>query len=140
VNDDEASLHAIGESLKSVKLDCVHVAAPIRPPSERWVQCPPRRNIDLALRMLPRAIDTTLPEGGIFPSRAEDVIQHLLDIASVHPLREDQAIGLIVSSGRCRVEASMLLDFLVESSRLKRREYAGGKFYTAAINKVSEEP
>jgi len=130
VNDDEASLQAIGELLKSVKLDCVHVAAPIRPPSEKWVRCPSRESIELALRILPRAIDTTSPEGGVFPSPAEDIIRHLLDIASVHPLREDQAIDLIVSSGRCRIDASMMLDSLVESSDLKRREYAGREFYT----------
>jgi wyosine [tRNA(Phe)-imidazoG37] synthetase (radical SAM superfamily) len=139
VNDDEASLQEIGELLKPIKLDRVHVATPIRPPSEKWVRCPSRESIEFALRILPRAIDTTSPEGGVFPSPAEDIIRHLLDIASVHPLREDQAIDLIVSSGRCRIDASMMLDSLVESSDLKRREYAGRVFYTKT-RKASEKP
>jgi len=139
VNDDEASLQAIGELLEPIKLDRVHVAAPIRPPSEKWARCPSRESIEFALRILPRAIDTTSPEEGAFPSPAEDIIRHLLDIASVHPLREDQAIDLIVSSGRCRIDASMMLDSLVESSDLKRREYAGRVFYTKS-RKASEKP
>lgn len=139
VNDDEASLQAIGELLKPVKLDCVHVATPIRPPSEKWVRCSPRESIELALRILPRAIDTTSPEGEVPPSLTEDIVRHLLDIASVHPLREDQAIDLIVSSGRCRIDASMMLDSLEESSDLERREYAGRVFYTKT-RKASEKP
>jgi len=139
VNDDEASLQAIGELLEPIKLDRVHVATPIRPPSEKWVRCSSRESIEFALRILPRAIDTTSPEGGVFPSPAEDIIRHLLDIASVHPLREDQAIDLIVSSGRCRIDASMMFDSLVESSDLKRREYAGRVFYTKS-RKASEKP
>jgi wyosine [tRNA(Phe)-imidazoG37] synthetase (radical SAM superfamily) len=130
VNDDDVSLQAIGELLKRIKLDRVHVAAPIRPPSEKSVRCPPRHSIELALEILPRAVDTTSPEGVILPSITEDVIRHLLDIASVHPLREDQAINLIVSSGRCKVDATAILDSLVKSSYLERSEYAGRVFYT----------
>lgn len=137
VNDDEASLQAIGELLKPIKLDRVHVAAPIRPPSEKWVRCSPRESIELALRILPRAIDTTSSEGEVPPSLTEDIVRHLLEIASVHPLREDQAIDLIVSSGRCRIDASMMLDSLAESSALERREYAGRVFY-AGTKKASE--
>jgi wyosine [tRNA(Phe)-imidazoG37] synthetase (radical SAM superfamily) len=137
VNDDKVSLQAIGELLKPIKLDRVHVAAPIRPPSEKWVGCPPRESIELALRILPRATDTTPPEGEVLPSRTEDVVRHLLDIASVHPLREDQAIGLIVSIGLRRIDASTMLDSLVESSALERREYAGRVFYTKT-RKASE--
>ena len=139
VNDDKVSLQAIGELLKPIKLYRVHVAAPIRPPCEKWVRCPSEESIELALRMLPRATDTTTPEGEVLPSRTEDVVRHLIDIASVHPLREDQAIDLIVSSGRCRIDASTMLDSLVESSALERREYAGRVFYTKT-RKASEKP
>ncbi len=129
INDDLASVEALGELIRNANPDCVHVTAPIRPPTEPWVRCPSRESIELALRILPRAIDSTMPEGDLPGTRTEDIKRHVLDVSSFHPLEEEQALGLIMSTGRCRTDASLILKSIVEERMLERREYAGRVFY-----------
>lgn len=85
VNDDTAALSEIGEIVRDRRPAEVHLTAPIRPPSKRSVQPPMRSAVDMALSLIPGAVDFTYPEAVDMPYSGEDAVRHLLDISGTHP-------------------------------------------------------
>ena len=129
VNDTEQSLEDIGSLIAKLEPAEVHLTAPLRPPSESSVQPPTEETVELALRNIPGAVDFTYPEQTEMPPSTEDVVRRLLDITGTHPLRRDQAVALLIDSGRTESEASSTLTSLVDSSALVALERHGRTFY-----------
>jgi len=128
LNDSAESLKSIRDIVESLEPSRIYLNAPIRPPSEPWVKIPSRESIELALELLPDAIDMTRPEEGEFIAISESKIEALLEIAKNHPLREDQAME-ILSDGRDALRAAQRLEQLVSEGKLKQTEYEGRKFF-----------
>jgi wyosine [tRNA(Phe)-imidazoG37] synthetase (radical SAM superfamily) len=129
LNDDRESLTRIGEMISDMRPAETHITAPLRPPSMRSVQPPARSSIDLALRLIPGAIDFTYPEGADMPYSGDNAIQHLIDVSGTHPLRRDQAISILVGAGRTEREAAESLDSLVGSSALAALKRGRSTYY-----------
>ncbi len=129
LNDDADSLRRIGGLLAEIEPDEVHLAAPIRPPSESSANPPTERTIQLALQLIPGSIDFTQPEKAGMPSSYSDPIRQIIDISGTHPLRRDQAMGILVAAGRTEEEATAAMDALVESQTLVKLVRDGNIFY-----------
>jgi wyosine [tRNA(Phe)-imidazoG37] synthetase (radical SAM superfamily) len=132
INDSDETLERIRVAIEPLNPDCVHLMAPTRPPAESWIECPSRIRISAAMRIIPNSSDMTEPESSGMPSYSDEEIGHLIGIASMHPLRDDQAVALLASKGLSESEARNILEVLVASSRLDRKEYAGKMFYRAS--------
>ena len=129
INDHPESLREIGDAVRAVGPAETHLTAPLRPPSVSTVQPPSRDTIELALSLIPDAIDFTYPESSAMPSTEEDSLRHLVDIAGTHPLRHDQAISVLVGAGYGKDAACVLMDKLVDSGALLRLDRHGTIFY-----------
>ena len=132
INDSDEVLQRIKMAIEPLNSDGVHLMAPTRPPAESWVEGPSRIRISAAMRIIPNSSDMTEPESSGMPSYSDEEISHLIGIASMHPLRDDQAVTLLASKGLSEPEARNILEALVASSRLDRKEYAGKVFYRAS--------
>ena len=72
-------------------------------------------------------------EGAVSYGLVADVIEDLLSITSVHPMREEAVLKLLGKSGKGSDE----LRLLVKQERLKVLEYEGRRFYMRALNVTS---
>lgn len=129
VNDDRQSLEEIRTAIEPLKADRVHLTAPTRPPAERWIQCPTKEAIELAVSLIPGALDTTEPEEGSFGSRREKVVEDVLSMARIHPMREEQVLDVFSDAGLTQKEAFDILKRLLDDSMMIRAEHAGRVFY-----------
>jgi wyosine [tRNA(Phe)-imidazoG37] synthetase (radical SAM superfamily) len=118
LNDHVESLRRIGELVGDIEPAEIHLTAPIRPPTVSTVNPPTRETIELALRLLPGSVDFTYPEETDMPSSYSDPVRQVTDIAGTHPLRRNQAVGVLVGAGRTEEEAAAAIDALVESQVL----------------------
>lgn len=138
INDSDETLERIRAAIEPLNPDGVHLMAPTRPPAESWIECPSRIRVSAAMRIIPNSSDMTEPESSGMPSYSDEEIGHLIGIASMHPLRDDQAVALLASKGLSEPEARSILEALVTSSRLDRKEYAGKVFYRASRSEVND--
>jgi wyosine [tRNA(Phe)-imidazoG37] synthetase (radical SAM superfamily) len=129
VNDDRSSLEDIAKVLEGIEPDKVHLTAPTRPPSEKWVKCPTKEAVELALATIPASSATMEPEAGEFGFIEDSVVEDLLAMAAVHPMREEQVLGVLVDAGYSKDKAIDILDGLVESSTMSKTEHLGEVFY-----------
>lgn len=129
VNDDRRSLEEIRTCIEPLHADKIHLTAPIRPPSERWILCPTKEAVELAMQLIPGSVDTMGHEEGGFGSRREKVVEDLLDMARVHPMREEQIIDVFRKSGLSPEEASEHLARMVDEGVILRTEHVGKVFY-----------
>jgi wyosine [tRNA(Phe)-imidazoG37] synthetase (radical SAM superfamily) len=142
LNDHAESLRRIGELVDDIEPAEIHLTAPIRPPSVSTVNPPTSETVELALRLIPGSVDFTYPEEADMPSSYSDPVRQLTDIAGTHPLRRDQAVGVLVGAGRTEAEAAATIDALVESQvlvALARNEdifYVRGRPGTGAMQHV----
>jgi len=129
VNDDEQSLKGIGGIIETLDADRVHLTAPTRPPAERWVKCPTRESIELAMRIIPGTIDTTMDEEGQFGVGSRTAIEDLVRIMEVHPMSEEQILDALMSAGLTHEDSMATMQRLCDDPRITRIEHRGKTFY-----------
>lgn len=128
INDSQESLVNIRKAVLSIGADRTFVTVPVRPPAEMRASAPDPEIVLRALEMLPGAVDMTGPETGDFSASTDDPIAHLLDIATNHPLREDQVTTLL-SGHYSGDEMVTAIEGLVDERRLERKHYGKTVFY-----------
>jgi len=139
LNDSSKALEEISAIIRSLEPTRVHLTAPMRPPTERWVREPSRRAVQLALSIIEGAEDVTGLEAEEFKVRLEDEVEDLLAIATMHPLREEQAQHILMDAG---MEGDQALDFLLElvaEGRLRFERLGGSTFYRALTPKKGRD-
>ncbi|MBK7386518.1 MAG: radical SAM protein [Methanothrix sp.] len=128
INDDQASLQAIGEFLEGIDPDVSYVSAPIRPPAESWVQMPSPERLCQAYQIFDQRVKRVELlagyEGDSFDLTG-DTREDILAIASVHPMREAALRGFLDKSAG----GWAIIEDLVERKELLRIEYQGNVFY-----------
>ena len=128
INDDEASLLAIGEFLVSIDPDVSYISVPIRPPAESWAQMPSPESLCLAYQIFSQRLKRVELlagyEGDSFDFTGE-AKEDILAIASVHPMREAALRRFLEKSG----DSWDVIEELVDRKELLRIEYQGNTFY-----------
>lgn len=129
VNDDRKSLEEIASVLQPIRADRIHLTAPIRPPTLSRVRCPTREAIELAKTIIPGSVDTTGPEEGSFDSIRSRVVEDLLGMARVHPMREEQVMDVFQKAGVSRQQGLDILKKLQDQGRITSSEHRDVRFY-----------
>jgi len=128
LNDDPASLEAIAAFLDQLQPAIAYLAVPTRPPAESWTQPPSEETLHRAYQIfsarLPRVEFLVSYEGDSF-SVGSNVIEDLLGIMAVHPMREQAVIRILQAAGSDQ-EA---LDQLLAQGVVARVSYGGNWFY-----------
>jgi wyosine [tRNA(Phe)-imidazoG37] synthetase (radical SAM superfamily) len=128
VNDSDESIEHVAAFVERLRPKVAYVAAPTRPPAEPWVRPASEETFNRAFQRfserLPRVELLTGFEGTEFGTTG-DVVQDLLSITAVHPMREDAALALLAKNQADRG----VLDRLVAENLLKPVTYRDHVFY-----------
>ena len=132
INDSEGSIDGVARFLQQLDPKTAYLAVPIRPVAESGNRPPSEAIINRAWQQLNRHLDRvetlTGYEGDAFATTG-DVVQDLLSITAVHPMREQAVLALLAKQGY----GSEVLDALLNEGKLRLTEYEGRRFYLRAI-------
>ena len=128
LNDSPNELHATGKFLKLMEPDCSYISVPTRPPAEDWVNAPSEESINRAYYILTEYLENVAYlidyEGDDFTA-TDDVESNLLDILSVHPMRDTAVMKFLSEAQKPESALTELLNRCV----IKQIEYDGKIFY-----------
>jgi len=128
INDGGVSVDNTAEFIRGLDPNLAYITVPIRPPAEEWVKVPSDQTILKVIREYSsknlRVVALTDKEYGDF-TYTGDVRSDILAITSVHPMREDSVREMLDRSG----SQWELIEKMVETGELSRREYEGISFY-----------
>jgi len=128
VNDGTEEVSRIARFLSEVRPVLAYLDVPCRPPAESWAAVPSQEALTAARRALEEAgipVELLGETGGLSFGFTGDVERDILAIASVHPLSQEQADGLLSRAGADR----SVIERLVASGLLVRVSHAGTTFY-----------
>jgi wyosine [tRNA(Phe)-imidazoG37] synthetase (radical SAM superfamily) len=133
VNDGEENVTAVADFLARLKPDRAYLAIPTRPPAEHWALPPDEDVINHAYQILSERVDRVEYligyEGTEFSSTG-DVVEDLLSITAVHPMRADAVWALLA-----KADAEWaVVDGLVEQNRLVETRHDGQLFYLRRLS------
>ena len=131
-NDDESPLTATAEFLGQLNPSTAYIAIPTRPPAESWAQKPDENTLNLACQIMDKHVNSTEILMGFSDdaySMTGDVVQGLLAITAVHPMRESQAVAYL-EKGDMRKSK---LDELVAQQELVRVIHEDQAFYVRKL-------
>ena len=132
VNHYENQISEIADFLAELKPFKAYLSIPTRPPALEWVKAPRADAVNRAYQVLKERIDRVEYligyEGNEFSSTG-DIVQDLLSITAVHPLRED-AVGNLLSHAQAEWD---VVHKLMEKNLIIKEEYEGRTFYLRKI-------
>mgnify|MGYP001339346780 CR=1 FL=1 len=131
VNDHDPCIEKIAEQLSLIGPSKAYLLVPTRPPAESYVKRASPASVSSAVQIISslsganvECITEDETEEGFFFT--ESVVEDLLSIASVHPVREDIVDRLL----KKRKEEKSIITGLLEQGRLIEFMYEGKKFYS----------
>lgn len=126
-NDTPAAIREVAGFLCKINPARSYLAAPIRPPAEKWVQAPAETSMLEAYNIFKDQllhVEYLLTSAESCAIVGDDLAQELLAITAVHPLREETVSGLLND----RENGHQILNELLESKKLFFTEFEGQRF------------
>ena len=132
VNDGEENISAIADFLVQLEPARAYLAIPTRPPAEPWARPPAEAVLNRAYQIFRERLDQVEYligyEGTEFSSTG-DVVEDLLSITAVHPMRADAVRDLVARAGA----DWSAVEGLVERERLVATRHNGRTFYSRKL-------
>jgi wyosine [tRNA(Phe)-imidazoG37] synthetase (radical SAM superfamily) len=135
VNDDEKEISRVAEFLVNLKPVKSYVAIPTRPPAENWVKPASEDVINLAYQKFREKLGENRVEyligyeGDSFASTG-DFVEDLMNITSVHPMREDALENFLKKAN----SDWSVVHNLIKKGKLIELEFEGKKFYMRKLS------
>jgi wyosine [tRNA(Phe)-imidazoG37] synthetase (radical SAM superfamily) len=126
INDSPETLEQTRWFLQAVKPDRVFVDTPLRPPAEDFARPVTPEALVRAEKALGGAQPSGFDFGAFTIAAGTDPLETLAGICKRHPMREDQAIELLVDSG---IDPLPVLEALRADPRFRAERYAGQTFF-----------
>lgn len=130
LNDSAEALEKLADFLAMVRPQIAYLLVPTRPPAERSVRRPSNARLLEAARMIRRTAGVKVEwitgderEDGFFCT--ENIVEDLLSITAVHPLRAE----IVDEITKNRASGENLVEELVKQGLLLEFWYEGKKFY-----------
>jgi len=134
ITDTPLSLEPTISFLREIDPHVAYFSIPIRPPCENWVKPPVKEFMEhfllTTIHTLPTMDILFEAETGNFVSTG-NLINDILDITSVHPLREEALKGLIANTGN----GWEVVDNMVKMKNIACVHYHSGNFYVRRFTK-----
>lgn len=128
LNDDDEAATAMAGFLEKLGPAVAYLSIPTRPPAEKDVHAPDEAVLNRVFQIISRKISVlelnTGYEGNAFASTG-NVVEDLLSITSVHPMREE-AVKELLSKTKADWN---VVEQLIEKKELMQTQYEGKKFY-----------
>lgn len=132
VNESIEEIEKIACFIKDVSPSTAYISIPTRPPAESYVRPADEEKINLAFQTFKEAgINTECIIGfeGTEFGHTGDVVEDLLSILSVHPMRRDAVEEFLRKVGA----VWEVVDELLEEERIREVEYQNSRFYIRTI-------
>ncbi len=138
VNDATEQQTMVAKFIGSISSDKSYLSIPTRPPAETWVKPAQEEKLNNAFQIFTgQGINVEYLigyEGNSFASTG-DIIEDLLGIMSVHPLREDGLKSVLL-----KAHASWdLITVLLGQKKIIQTEYNGKKFFMRTLPKKQSD-
>ena len=137
VNDGQENVTAIADFIARLNPARAYLAIPTRPPAEPWARPPSEAVINRAYQIFRERLDRVEYligyEGNEFSSTG-DVVEDLLSITAVHPMRADAVRDLVSRAGA----DWPVVEELVERERLVPTHHNGRTFYLRKLAVTSD--
>ncbi len=128
VNDRTEELEKVAELLGGLSPKKSYISIPIRPPAEPWVKSAVENTVNEAFHKFhERGVKAEYLigyEGNTFAFTG-NIVEDLLGIMSVHPIREDGVRALLLKAH----ESWSVIESLLDQKKIIRTEYCGKKYY-----------
>ncbi len=140
VNDHPSCIEMIGKQIESIQPQKAYLLVPTRPPAEQFVNRAESKSITDAA-MLIRSISGVSVECIVEDDNKEgffftdDIIDDLLSITSVHPIREDIINHLLKN----KKADYIVLQELIKQNKIIEFTYEGKKFYKKNLDDNSDK-
>ena len=135
VNDQIKNIEDTADYIKGLNPKKSYLSVPTRPPAEIEVKPTSENNLNIAYQVFTKhGIDTEYLigyEGNNFGFTG-DIVEDLLGIASVHPIRKEGVIELLKKADK----DWSVVDNLLHESKLMEVEYQNRKFYVRKFERV----
>lgn len=129
VNDSTDEADLLADYISNINPDTAYIAVPIRPPAEKLVEIPHEADLVRLYQIFKKKINRVEYlinyEGNQITNTEKDVTKDILDITSVHPLREN-AIRKILHQAKTDEN---LINELVVKNQIIKAHYLGETFY-----------
>jgi wyosine [tRNA(Phe)-imidazoG37] synthetase (radical SAM superfamily) len=132
INDGEKAVRSVADFLNTLDINTSYLAIPTRPPTVQGVHAPDESILNRAYQVFAEQLSKVEYligyEGDAF-AFSGDVEVDLLNITSVHPMRESAVKDLLQ-----RAQADwVIVKHLVSSGKLKKTEYAGENYFVRSF-------
>ncbi len=133
INDSEQEAGDIADFLKRIRPDIAYISIPTRPPAEDWALPPDEESINRTFQLFSDRLQQVEYligyEGNAFACTG-NIQEDLLEITSVHPMREEALSDIL---DRANADWSVV-DSLLNRGLIKETEYSGKKFFMRTIS------
>ncbi len=133
VNDSDENILQISDFLTELDPDEAYVSVPTRPPAEKWVGPANEQVINKAYQIFGEDLEKVEHligyEGSKFAFTG-NVEEDLLNITSVHPMREEGVEELLEKSD----SDWDVIEKLIHEGELIETEYQGNKYYMRKLS------
>jgi wyosine [tRNA(Phe)-imidazoG37] synthetase (radical SAM superfamily) len=133
-NDTSKELEKIAGFLHALQPNKSYISIPTRPPAEPWAQMSTEKNLAKAYHIF---VEHNIPteyligyEGNAFSSTG-DLVEDILSITAVHPLREEGINELLKKTG----EGWEAVEDLLKEKKIIEIEHKNKKFYLRNLQK-----
>ena len=128
INDNEDELGKVASFISGLNTTKSYISIPIRPPAEKWVEPPNVNMVNFAFQhFLENGINVELlvgHEGNEFAFTG-NIVNDLMSITSVHPMREESVKELLAKAG----EDWVVIEKLINEQKIVEAIYKKNKFY-----------
>ena len=134
INTSKKHIKEIADFLETIKINTAYISIPTRPPTSKRARVPDEATINMAYNLLKeRNLKVKLLSGYSqeeFPG-TKNVSEAILNITSVHPMREKDVQNILDKSG----ENWKIVEDLLVKGELKMVNFGGNKFFLRSFKR-----
>lgn len=136
INDGQQEMEAISDFLAEVRPDTAWISLPLRPPAESDALPAEGPEFQEALKLFRKKVAIVealnFPEGDAFSASGPDLARAILEITSVHPIRETALRNLLLRKGA----DWSLVEGLLNENLLLEKSWQGDLFYRRNLETI----
>jgi wyosine [tRNA(Phe)-imidazoG37] synthetase (radical SAM superfamily) len=128
INDSDEKIIALARIIKEINPAKAYLSVPVRPPAEKFVKIPAAEVLNACWQIFSRMeIESEFLTGfeGSNTGFTGNIYEDILNITSVHPLREDSILNLLRKDGA----SYSVVESLIRQRLIRSVNYEGNKYF-----------
>lgn len=134
INTDKKQINKISDFISTLRIDRAYISIPTRPPASESVKAPDEETINIAYGLFAKKIPNVELLTGYSPiefPKTTDVREEILDITSVHPMREEDISNILSKAGK----SWDIVENLLKKKEIKMLKFGNNKFFLRSFKR-----